>query len=169
MSQACLACPLPSHYSATLRVFLLNIIGNHSDLEFHCFFHKWYTGTFSFSFLYSTTPQLFHILQKELGELLSGHKNYELYNGVHVQACQHYQYSICIQVIFLCNSQAQCGSSYAFSAVGALEGAVALAHEHLVPLSEQNVVDCSGKSIRQFVLQAIIPKRLHNVAVATGF
>ena len=40
--------------------------------------------------------------------------------------------------------QGQCGSSYAFSAVGALEGANALATGNLVTLSEQNIIDCSG-------------------------
>ena len=40
--------------------------------------------------------------------------------------------------------QGQCGSSYAFSAVGALEGANALATGSLVTLSEQNIIDCSG-------------------------
>ena len=38
----------------------------------------------------------------------------------------------------------QCESSYAFSAVGALEGARALATGNFVALSEQNIVDCSG-------------------------
>ncbi|XP_041379493.1 silicatein-like [Gigantopelta aegis] len=40
-------------------------------------------------------------------------------------------------------NQGSCGSCYAFSAVGALEGAHALAHDELVRLSEQNVIDCS--------------------------
>ena len=40
--------------------------------------------------------------------------------------------------------QGQCGASYAFSAVGALEGANALATGSLVKLSEQNIIDCSG-------------------------
>ena len=39
----------------------------------------------------------------------------------------------------------QCGASYAFSAVGALEGAWALAHGKLTLLSEQNIIDCSGE------------------------
>ena len=43
-------------------------------------------------------------------------------------------------------SQGDCGASYAFSAVGALEGAVALARGKLTSLSEQNVIDCSGSS-----------------------
>ena len=38
----------------------------------------------------------------------------------------------------------QCEASYAFSAVGALEGARALSTGSFVALSEQNVVDCSG-------------------------
>ena len=41
--------------------------------------------------------------------------------------------------------QGMCGSSYAFSALGALEGAWALANGNLVKLSEQNIIDCSGK------------------------
>lgn len=44
--------------------------------------------------------------------------------------------------------QGSCGSCYAFSAVGALEGAHALAHDELVRLSEQNVIDCSGRSLK---------------------
>nr|ACH48000.1 silicatein A2 [Latrunculia oparinae] len=39
--------------------------------------------------------------------------------------------------------QSQCGASYAFSAVGALEGANALATGSLSVLSEQNIIDCS--------------------------
>ena len=42
-------------------------------------------------------------------------------------------------------AQGQCGACYAFSATGALEGAYALAHDKLVSLSEQNIIDCSGK------------------------
>nr|ACU86976.1 silicatein-like protein [Aulosaccus sp. GV-2009] len=37
----------------------------------------------------------------------------------------------------------QCDSCYAFSAVGALEGATALAKGYFVSLSEQNIIDCS--------------------------
>nr|CAM57981.1 silicatein alpha [Geodia cydonium] len=39
--------------------------------------------------------------------------------------------------------QGYCGASYAFSAVGALEGANALATGTLTSLSEQNIIDCS--------------------------
>jgi C1A family cysteine protease len=42
-------------------------------------------------------------------------------------------------------SQGQCGASYAFSAMGALEGAQALANGNLKALSEQNIIDCSSK------------------------
>ena len=38
-----------------------------------------------------------------------------------------------------------CGASYAFSAIGALEGAWALANGKLTTLSEQNIIDCSGE------------------------
>lgn len=39
--------------------------------------------------------------------------------------------------------QSQCGASYAFSAIAALEGANALATGSLSVLSEQNIIDCS--------------------------
>lgn len=40
--------------------------------------------------------------------------------------------------------QLRCGCSYAFAAMGALEGASALSRGSLNLLSEQNIVDCSG-------------------------
>nr|CBY80148.1 silicatein red variant [Tethya aurantium] len=40
-------------------------------------------------------------------------------------------------------NQGDCGASYAFSAMGALEGINALATGKLTPLSEQNIIDCS--------------------------
>ena len=49
-----------------------------------------------------------------------------------------------ILFLYCIEIQGQCGSSYAFSAVGALEGANALATGNLVSLSEQNIIDCSG-------------------------
>lgn len=40
--------------------------------------------------------------------------------------------------------QLRCSSSYAFAAIGALEGASSLSGDGLVALSAQNIVDCSG-------------------------
>ncbi|KAL5503309.1 hypothetical protein EMCRGX_G010237 [Ephydatia muelleri] len=41
-------------------------------------------------------------------------------------------------------SQGQCSASYAFAATGVLEGVKALTSDQLLPLSEQNIIDCSG-------------------------
>ena len=46
--------------------------------------------------------------------------------------------------VVLIHMQGQCGASYAFSAIGALEGALALANGKMTTLSEQNIIDCSG-------------------------
>ena len=67
----------------------------------------------------------------------------------------------------LLSMQSQCGSSYAFAAVGALEGASALAIDKLVSLSEQNVIDCSGtRQHHACFLQLPSHHIMHNVCSA---
>jgi len=39
--------------------------------------------------------------------------------------------------------QGQCGSCWAFSTTGAIEGVVAIASKNLIEMSEQNIIDCS--------------------------
>ena len=48
-----------------------------------------------------------------------------------------------IYILHSC-AQLRCSCSYAFAAVGALEGASSLSGGGLVSLSAQNIVDCSG-------------------------
>ncbi len=45
----------------------------------------------------------------------------------------------------LLQEEYRCHSCYAFAAVGALEGAHAIATDQLIALSPQQVLDCSGE------------------------
>lgn len=49
--------------------------------------------------------------------------------------------------LYVFSLQVNCGASYAFASVGALEGAYSLTFDRSAEeLSEQNIIDCSGKS-----------------------
>jgi hypothetical protein len=52
---------------------------------------------------------------------------------------------LCFDIVHT-HMQDKCNSSYAFSAIAALEGASALLTGEPVPFSEQNILDCTGKS-----------------------
>lgn len=62
--------------------------------------------------------------------------------------------------------QGGCGASYAFGAMGALEGAWALAKGTLVSLSEQNIIDCSGN--RPYT-KSHVPVKIMFIAVSNCF
>lgn len=55
-------------------------------------------------------------------------------------------------IVSWATSQGNCGSSYAFSATGSIEGAVALGYGYLERLSEQNLIDCSSELVTLPVL-----------------
>ena len=67
----------------------------------------------------------------------------------------HYSYKLPDEIdwrtsgaVTFAKDQLRCSSSYAFAAIGALEGATALSGDGLVALSAQNIVDCSGQWLR---------------------
>ena len=61
-----------------------------------------------------------------------------------LHSCEIYLFSVWGSNV-LQISQGNCGSSYAFSATGSIEGAVALGYGYLERLSEQNLIDCSSE------------------------
>lgn len=61
-----------------------------------------------------------------------------------LHSCEIYLFSVWGSNVLLI-SQGNCGSSYAFSATGSIEGAVALGYGYLERLSEQNLIDCSSE------------------------
>jgi len=65
-------------------------------------------------------------------------------------------------------NQGQCGSCWAFSAVGAIEGAHFLAGNSLVSLSEQNLVDCSHNGGNQGCNGGLQPPAYEYVQNAGG-
>ena len=52
-------------------------------------------------------------------------------------------------VVTKVKNQGQCGSCYAFSATGSMEGIYAIKNNHLRNISEQEIVDCSGNEGNQ--------------------
>lgn len=51
--------------------------------------------------------------------------------------------------------QGHCGSSYAFSTVGAIEGAWSIKYGHLVNISAQNIIDCSGAILLAYKVASV--------------